>query len=627
MTKQKSTKRALLLSALSLLMCVSMLIGSTFAWFTDSVTSGSNKIQSGTLKLDLELLDKESGNWNSIKESKAPIFDYDLWEPGYTDVKILKVENEGNLALKWIAKFVSNGDLSILADVIDVYVKPSATELTYPADRNLEGYENVGTVADFVDTIEETTYGNLAGGESAYLGIALKMQESAGNDYQGLSLGTFDIQILATQDTVESDSFDNQYDKNAEYPEIADVWDGTADTSWYNTTDKTFTLSTAEELAGLSVLSANGNTFSGKTIVLDSCIDLDGRQWTPIKQFSGTLDGGEHTVSNFKLDGTSGKAGFIQTLGQYPATVKNLTLSEVNGIAGSDKYFGILAADGHTSILENVHVVDSKITTSNKEAWVGGVYGYFNWTSASNCTVENLEIDATAGAEFIGGFSGNMDQDLEIKNVDIIGLKITVDATNGACQVGGFTGQTQTGHRQPCFTNCDVTGLDIVAKGEVQLGGFVGDAGAHTIANNCTVEGKIDASGVTDNRSFIGGFITDSGWNNNESNKGGHKLTNCSADVDIITGGSTAGGFIGSTTAYHADGSNRNMPITMTNCKATGTVTVVDGASAIVGGFAGEAERGTFKNCSTTSDTFIGKVWDGYTLNDDGNGTLTVTKN
>ena len=53
MTKQKSTKRALLLSALSLLMCVSMLIGSTFAWFTDSVTSAGNKIQAGTLKIDL----------------------------------------------------------------------------------------------------------------------------------------------------------------------------------------------------------------------------------------------------------------------------------------------------------------------------------------------------------------------------------------------------------------------------------------------------------------------------------------------------------------------------------------------------------------------------------------------
>ncbi len=226
MTKTKSTKRALLLSVLSLIMCVSMLVGSTFAWFTDSVTSEGNKIQAGTLKIDLELLDKDTEKWNSIKDSKAPIFNYDKWEPGYTDVKILKVENEGNLALKWYAKFISQNTLSDLADVIDVYVKPSETVLTYPADRNLDGYTNVGTVAQFVNTIEETTYGTLlpkdadGNGGVAYLGIALKMQEEANNDYQGLTLGAFDIMILAAQDTVESDSFNNQYDADAEYDKV-----------------------------------------------------------------------------------------------------------------------------------------------------------------------------------------------------------------------------------------------------------------------------------------------------------------------------------------------------------------------------------------------------------------------
>lgn len=225
MTKTRSTKRALLMSALALLMCVSMLIGSTFAWFTDSVTSAGNKIQSGTLKLDLELYDTENKTWNSIKESKAPIFDYDLWEPGYTEVQLLKVENEGTLALKWMAKFVCMEELTDLAKVIDVYVRPygvvDASAVTFPADRNLDGYEKVGTVAEFVNTIETTTTGNLEAGEAAYLGIALKMQESAGNEYQGMDLGApFDIQILATQYTSESDSFNNQYDADAEYPVI-----------------------------------------------------------------------------------------------------------------------------------------------------------------------------------------------------------------------------------------------------------------------------------------------------------------------------------------------------------------------------------------------------------------------
>ena len=220
---KKSTKKALTLSGIALLACVSLLIGSTFAWFTDSVTSAGNKIQAGTLKIDLELLD--GNDWVSIKEDPQPIFDYDLWEPGYTDVKILKIENEGSLALKWVAKFQSAAALSKLADVIDVYVLPSTDEIGYPADRNLDGYTKVGTVAQFVNTIEQTTYGSLlpkgTAGDVAYLGIALKMQESAGNEYQGLSLGgAFDIQIIATQYTYEEDSFDHLYDENAWHPQM-----------------------------------------------------------------------------------------------------------------------------------------------------------------------------------------------------------------------------------------------------------------------------------------------------------------------------------------------------------------------------------------------------------------------
>ncbi len=213
------TKHSLFMSAIALLLCCSMLIGTTFAWFTDSVTSSNNKIQSGTLKVDLELLDKTTDTWNSIKTSKAPIFNYDNWEPGYTDVKILKIENEGTLALKWVAQFTSTAALSILADVIDVYVDTTVT--SYPTDRDaVANWTYAGTVKEFVNTIEQTTNGILnpknTAGDTAYLGIALKMREEAGNDYQGKDLGgAFDIVIYATQLTSEEDSFDENYDKDA----------------------------------------------------------------------------------------------------------------------------------------------------------------------------------------------------------------------------------------------------------------------------------------------------------------------------------------------------------------------------------------------------------------------------
>ena len=97
----RQTKKSLLMSVLSLFLCFSMLIGSTFAWFTDSVTSGSNVIQSGNLDLDVQYtLDGET--WNDLDGAKD-LFQKDLWEPGHTEVVALKVTNKGSLALKYTA--------------------------------------------------------------------------------------------------------------------------------------------------------------------------------------------------------------------------------------------------------------------------------------------------------------------------------------------------------------------------------------------------------------------------------------------------------------------------------------------------------------------------------------------
>ncbi len=225
--KTVSTKKALLMSVLSVLVCFTMLLGTTFAWFTDSVTSANNKIIAGNLKIDLELLDKATGNWNSIKDSKAPLFSEDsLWEPGYTEVKILKVENEGSLALKWKATFSSDVALSDLADVLDVYVKVGQS--SYPERADLAGWTKAGTVREFVEGIESTTYGTLTAkgtaDAEAYLGLAVKMREEAGNHYQNMSIGAFDITILATQLASEEDSFGIDYDALADYDgEISNV--------------------------------------------------------------------------------------------------------------------------------------------------------------------------------------------------------------------------------------------------------------------------------------------------------------------------------------------------------------------------------------------------------------------
>lgn len=217
----KNTKRAFLSSLLALLLCITMFIGSTFAWFTDSVVSSGNKIVAGNLKVDLEMLHKELGVWYSVKNDQDPIFYYEYWEPGYTDVTFLRIENEGNLALKWEARFISDAAVSKLAEVIDVYVLPSETPLSYAnATRDLDGWTKVGTLDQFINTLSETTYGELDKGEVAYLGIALHMQEEAGNEYQGIGLEAFDIKVVATQLAKEEDSFGPDYDEGAQWPDL-----------------------------------------------------------------------------------------------------------------------------------------------------------------------------------------------------------------------------------------------------------------------------------------------------------------------------------------------------------------------------------------------------------------------
>ena len=213
---KKDTKRALLVSFMAILMCVTMLIATTFAWFTDTASTAVNKIQAGNLKVDLEMNDgtdwvSAEGKTLSFKKAAGHENEQILWEPGCTyELPQLRVVNKGNLALKYKVVFSAiNGDEDAmkLAEVLDV---------------SLNG-NKVGTLKDALTSTDPDgfAHGNLpAEGTSGGLKITVQMQTTAGNDYQGLSIGGIAVTLLATQDTVENDSFGNQYDKDAEYPAI-----------------------------------------------------------------------------------------------------------------------------------------------------------------------------------------------------------------------------------------------------------------------------------------------------------------------------------------------------------------------------------------------------------------------
>lgn len=216
MTSSKSTKRALVSSALALLMCVAMLIGTTFAWFTDTASTGVNKIVSGNLKVDIIGADSED-HVEKLNFTKAATTDEEagaeiLWEPGCRYLtEGFRIANKGNLALKWKAQVnkgateANEGNFDLL-DVIDFYLVTKAAD----------GTETATALDEFTGNLKKTE-------TSEVYYIKGVMQTTAGNDYQGLTLDGITITVVATQDTVESDSYDNQYDKNAQYPDVAYV--------------------------------------------------------------------------------------------------------------------------------------------------------------------------------------------------------------------------------------------------------------------------------------------------------------------------------------------------------------------------------------------------------------------
>ena len=198
--KIKSKKSALLLSFTSLLLCFAMLAGSTFAWFTDTATTGVNKITSGNLHVEIQdKTGKKIENLEWVKEDGTVIANQEkiLWEPGCTYLLTpFKIVNTGNLALKYKIVITGLDGDSPLLDVIKfTYKNEAGNELDISAEGHLAAN----------------------GGSTGMITVSAHMDKTANNDYQDKTLENVKFTVYATQDTVEHDSKDNTYDEGAEY--------------------------------------------------------------------------------------------------------------------------------------------------------------------------------------------------------------------------------------------------------------------------------------------------------------------------------------------------------------------------------------------------------------------------
>ena len=247
MTSSKSTKRALISSALAILMCVTMLIGTTFAWFTDTASTAVNKIQSGNLDIAVEYRTSSEGDWKTL-DNATDLFGAEgtLFEPGHTRVVELKIKNAGNLALKYkIGMNVVSETAGINKDgnsyKLSNYLKVATTAIlacntgnpttdataawfdTAVFKKNFSLWKNNQNFGNFeLEKTDDGIVNQLLPGGEVILGMKVYMPETVGNEANAISSDkaasiNFGLNVVATQHTVESDSFGNTYDENADY--------------------------------------------------------------------------------------------------------------------------------------------------------------------------------------------------------------------------------------------------------------------------------------------------------------------------------------------------------------------------------------------------------------------------
>lgn len=367
MRKCKDTKRALLISVLSVALCLAMLVGTTFAWFTDVARTGYSTITSG--RLDIVLQYKDGETWKSaegktlnfVKAADAAEDEELLWEPGCTYyLPEVRVINNGTLAVKYeydTSKFVFTGDTKLL-DALEFVGEAEGDDPESPAIL-------------------------LPGEYSNPLKIGFHMKETAGNEYQGLTLTGAQIAVVATQATSESDSFDNTYDKDAQYPisvttgdELqAIVNDATAPVNivlansittnnFVIPADKDVTL----DLNGCTVTNAESHTIlnKGHLTLTDSSADKSG-QIISLKGNTAALRNGDNAVcvvegGTISRDGDNGNTWHVvENFGKMTFNGGKVVLKHGNGFAITNgwNYFDPGASTTHAVMEINALELDT----------------------------------------------------------------------------------------------------------------------------------------------------------------------------------------------------------------------------------------------------------------------------
>ena len=519
MNNKRATKRALLTSVTALVMCVVMLVGTTFAWFTDTASTGVNKIQAGNLDMEVYYRTAANAEWAHL-DNATDLFGTTgtLFEPGHTRVVELKIHNAGNLAFKYkIGMNVVSEQPGVNKDGkeynLSNYLKVATTAIqAYPAENNIAElmeqliFQRVDydmwTERDFADFELEKADNNeflyLTPGNEVILGMKVYMPEDVGNEANARTSKEaasikFGLNVSATQYTIESDSFGSDYDKDATYLApgtqvdskddlIAAIEDGTGEIS---ITDD-ITLEEPVKITDGTVIHGNGNT-----IALDNDNSI-----TSSPLFDG--NGHDLTIDNLVLDGTNGSIdnylGVVNGGTDSTLTLSNVTIQNFKSVK-------ILRAHGVKNVvLENVTIKDNE---THKVAGNDTACGLL-FTNVENVTLKNISITGNNVADSLIAMYGNpavntlTAENITIENNTVGEHIICTSGTDNLDSIvltsGSIKGNTSTGNRQGVYMVGNLTiGTGMNVNCDIVINNANG-GGVCTLTNNGAIVGDISSA-------------------------------------------------------------------------------------------------------------------------------------
>lgn len=582
---KRTMRQALGINLLAMLLCTAMLIGTTFAWFTDTASSGINRIQAGTLDVDLLMYKETADEYVSIADGTGDIFnetDDGMWEPGKTKIAFLAVENKGNLALRYnilidVTDFGLAGSLDYaIMDGLTQNDFEAAGMTSWAAILAASGIQT-GTLAAGKTTA--APYGVLLPANGAdedgrdYFVIAVHMREDAGNEYQDKSV-TIDVNVAATQHTYESDSFGNQYDAKATFANGLAAIGSVSET--VTSADTVFTLGNT---AG--TIQASGSTSVGADITLTS---------------EAANDTSAAVVSALNTHGDAvGVSYNIAVTGQTPGTPVTVDIFLGTGLSIIGFY--------HNGTL--MVAVNDRADLSDGSFYYDISSGYLTFTTSTFSTFTAVVKQATDWLEFADTGWYNTTQ--------------TSFTLNSASQLAGLARLTITG-------TDNFQGKTILLANDISLAGYdwtpIGETGSygdsskafrgifdgqgHTISDmKCNFRDTIvenpglfaSTDGATIQNLTLTGESGGAGLVH--MSVGALTVRNCTMDVDVATTRTRAAGFISH--AYNPTA------ILFENCTNAGDLS----APAYAGGFIGQLynyNKTTVTNVQLNQCTDTGNV-------------------